>query len=368
MCARRFLIVMFVLTLIAVAAAFAIFQFGGRMLISQAVPKGHFEIAKAGSGPDYREASSWVARPGLADDPSRWLPSGVSRATPGRAAIFYIHPTTYLYTDRWNAPLDPGGDTEFRTHLFVQSQASAFNGAGEVWAPRYRQAAYGAFLLKSEDAQKALDLAYSDVEAAFDQFVKEAGDRPIILAGHSQGALQLERLLRDKVAGQPVAKRIIAAYAVGWPISVSSDLPRLGLPPCRTPNEAACVLSWMSFGDPANPSLIFQQWEKTKGFNGGERRQKDALCVNPITGVEGGDAPPQANAGTLVPSANLQSGQLVAGQVGAHCGKGILVLDGSIPPLGNFVLPGNNYHVYDYALFWGAIREDAERRLSAWRR
>jgi hypothetical protein len=30
------------------------------------------------------------------------------------------------------------------------------------------------------------------------------------------------------------------------------------------------------------------------------------------------------------------------------------------------VLPGNNYHVYDYALFWGAIRRDAERRLAAW--
>jgi len=30
------------------------------------------------------------------------------------------------------------------------------------------------------------------------------------------------------------------------------------------------------------------------------------------------------------------------------------------------VLPGNNYHVYDYALFWAAIRTDAERRLKAW--
>jgi hypothetical protein len=32
------------------------------------------------------------------------------------------------------------------------------------------------------------------------------------------------------------------------------------------------------------------------------------------------------------------------------------------------VLPGNNYHVYDYALFWAAIRRDAERRLAAWQR
>ena len=59
---------------------------------------------------------------------------------------------------------------------------------------------------------------------------------------------------------------------------------------------------------------------------------------------------------------------LQPGPVGAHCDKGLLILDGAIPPLGPFVLPGNNYHVYDYALFWGAIRRDAERRLAAWRR
>jgi len=29
------------------------------------------------------------------------------------------------------------------------------------------------------------------------------------------------------------------------------------------------------------------------------------------------------------------------------------------------VLPGNNYHVYDYSLFWANVRADANRRLKA---
>ena len=91
------------------------------------------------------------------------------------------------------------------------------------------------------------------------------------------------------------------------------------------------------------------------------------LCVNPMSGTQNGAAPPEANPGTLVPTANLQSASLLAHSVGAHCDDGLLILDGSIPPLGPYVLPGNNYHVYDYALFWGAIRRDAERRLAAWR-
>jgi len=371
MYARRFLGCVFVLTLLVVAGAFSIYQWGGRALISEAVPKGHFEPSKAGGAPDYEQASNWIARPGLAGDPSQWLPVG---DPPGatdapKAQVFYIHPTTYLERDRWNAPLDPGGETEFRTRLFVQSQASAFNQNGVIWAPRYRQAAYGAFLLKSEDAQEALNFAYRDVAAAFDEFIRRVPkESPIILAAHSQGALHLERLLREKVAGQPVAKRIVAAYVVGWPISTSADLPALGLPACTASAQAGCILSWMTFGSPANPGIMLDAWKKTRGLNGGERRPRDVLCVNPITGTVNGTGAPRENGGTLVPSADLSSATLQPGLVGAHCDKGLLVLDGIPPFLGPYVLPGNNYHVYDYALFWGAVRRDVGQRLAAWHR
>ncbi len=191
MCARRFLMAIFVLTLLAVAAGFAMYQWGGNVLIKTTIPTGHFEAAAAGDSPDYTRADSWIAHPGLTNDPSRWLPDQRPVDRRGNAAIFYIHPTTYLARDKWNAPLQPGSDAEFRTRLFVQSQASALNASGDVWAPRYRQAAFGAFLLNSSDARAALDLAYGDVSAAFDRFLSEAGDRPIILAAHSQVALNL---------------------------------------------------------------------------------------------------------------------------------------------------------------------------------
>lgn len=369
MCARRFLMLIFVLTLLVVAGAFAIFQWGGNVLLKEATPHGHFEATQAGGGPDYTQSSTWLARPGMANDPAEWLPDGFqAQSTVGNAAVFYIHPTTYLETDRWNAPLEPGGDTAFRTELFVQSQASAFNGAGEIWAPYYRQAAFGAFLLDNSDAEQALDFAYRDVAAAFDEFVRESGDRPIILAGHSQGALHLERLLREKVAGNPIARRIVAAYVVGWPIDGLSDLPALGLPPCTSDDQAGCILSWLTFGEPANPDLLVDHWEATKGLSGGDRRKKDVLCVNPLTGTRNGAAPPEANPGTLVPTGDLRSATLDPQAVGARCADGLLLIDGHIPALGPYVMPGNNYHVYDYALFWAAIRRDAERRLAAWHR
>lgn len=366
MCARRFLAVIFVLTLLVVGAAFAIYQFGGSVLLKEATPKGHFETPAPHSGPDYAQSDSWIARPDIPHNAAGWLPDGVARTAPGKAAVFYIHPTTYLRSDRWNAPLyEP--DSGSRDQLFVQSQASAFNGTGDVWAPRYRQAAYGAFLLKSSDAQKALDLAYADVSAAFGEFLKHVGaNQPIILAGHSQGALHLIRLLRDHQAD--LKNRLVAAYVVGWPIDTRADLPSLGFPACTSATQTGCILSWLTFGDPPNPWLILEDWQKTKGLSGEDRRKDDVLCVNPITGTQGGAAPPADNPGTLVPSSDFTSASIAGAAVGAHCDKGLLIVDGDVPNLGPFVLPGNNYHVYDYALFWGAVRRDAERRLAAWQR
>lgn len=369
MCARRFLFVIFILTLLAVAAGFTIFQFGDRVLIKSATPKGHFIAPPPASGPDYAEAESWIAQPGMTDDPSQWRPTETPRpATPKPAHLFYVHPTTYLARDRWNAPLRGNADSDFRAGLFARSQASAFNDVAAVWAPRYRQAAFGAFLLKSDDAAAALDLAYGDVARAFDRFVSQVppGD-PILLAGHSQGALHLMRLLKDRVAGQPLQRRIAAAYVVGWPLSVTADVPALGLTPCTAPDQPGCLLSWLSFAEPANPELVVDSYQGSAGLAGGKRRRQDILCVNPLTGTSDGTAPPAANPGTLVPSADLVSATLAPGRVSARCDNGLLIIDGDIPLLGPYVLPGNNYHVYDYALFWAAIRADAARRVAAWR-
>jgi len=366
MCARRFLIAIFMLTLLVVASAFAIFQWGGQMLVRQATPKGHFEAKAAGDGPDYGRLDSWIARPGIGEDPSRWLPDGLTATDAARpAATFFIHPTTYLERDRWNGPLDDR-QSQDRAALFVRSQASAFNGLSDIWAPKYRQAAFGAFLLNSDDANRALDLAYSDVSRAFDAFLKvQPAGKPLILAAHSQGSLLLLRLLEDHK--EALNGRVVAAYLAGWPVGIQSDLPATGMQPCIRPEQAGCVLSWQSFAEPANSSLVTGAWIGTLGLTGAKRTRDDMLCVNPVSGTLDGRSLPRDNPATLIPSTDLASATFASGQVGARCEKGILLIDGAIPAMGPYVLPGNNYHVYDYALFWGAVRRDAERRLAAWR-
>jgi hypothetical protein len=365
--ARKFLYIIAALIALVIAAAFAYRIFGTEILRYWLVPSQAFRDAPQLQRNAYDAPGMWFARPGLRDDPSRWTPAGMSAAPAGRAAVFFIHPTSLIRGDAWNAAL-ADAETNWRARVFLRGQASAIAEAGEVWAPRYRQATFGAFLTTEPDAQRALDLAYRDVLAAFDAFLAQAGTkRPLILAGHSQGALHLQRLLRERIAGTPIARRIVAAYVVGWPISTTTDLPRMGLPACERPDQARCILSWASFAEPADPGMIVDTYDASTGFTGQSRRGTPILCTNPLTGGVGGAAPATANLGTLLPSEDLSTATLVKGSVPARCDDRGFLLIGEPPQLGNYVLPGNNYHVYDYSLFWANVRVDAVRRLRAWR-
>mgnify|MGYP001551992134 FL=1 len=314
----------------------------------------------------------WFARPGIAGDPAHWQPAFAPGAAPPPAgevppfAVFFVHPTSYLDHDRWNAPLDDR-PSQARARIFLKGLASPFAQAGEIWAPRYRQAAIGAFLTQSPDARAALDLAYRDVSQAFDEFLAEVGpDTPIVLAGHSQGALLIDELLRKRIAGTPLQKRIAMAYPIGWPLSFAHDVPALGLPACSAADQAGCIVTWSSFAEPADPGLLLGWYQHSPGYDGTPRGDGGVLCVNPLTGTRGGSAPASANLGTLVPSADLSTGALVPGAVAAHCGPRGLLLIGNPPAMGPYVLPGNNYHVYDIPLFWENLRLDVGRRMRTW--
>jgi hypothetical protein len=363
---RKFLYVIAALIILVLGAGIT-WQIWGQRLVARAmVPTVAFKAEPPQPQTAYADPRMWYSRPPNSEnDPALWAPPGYTPNPKPKAALFFIHPTSFLDRDAWNMPLDNAEANE-RARLFVRGEASAWNDVAEVWAPKYRQATFGAFLTTEEDARKALDLAYSDVALAFDEFVRQVPkNQPIFLAGHSQGALHLTRLLRERVAGTPLAKRVVAAYVVGWPISLQTDLAALGLPACVSPDQAGCILSWQSFAEPADPRLIIDTYDATTGFNGQPRKDTPFLCTNPLTGTQDGEAAAGANLGTLFPSADFATAEIKPGLVPARCaGRGILLI-GEGPKLGPYVLPGNNYHVFDLSLFWANIRADAARRLAA---
>lgn len=366
--ARKFLYVMagFVVLLLAGAAAMVLWS--DQLTRLAFVPTAKFQPQAALAAKVYDDPTMWIARPDLgAKDASRWLPPGGERAAERLpAAVFFVHPTSYLERAAWNAPLANAASRKL-AETFVRGMASPFNASPQVWAPRYRQAAFGAFLTDDPQGRQAIDAAYADVALAFETFLKAIpADQPIVLAGHSQGALHLKRLLRDRVAGTPLAARIAAAYLIGWPVSLDHDLPAMGLPACARADQAGCVVSWLSFAEPADNRQLLEGYARQPGLDGKRVGGSPFLCSNPLTGAMSGAAPASANLGTLVPDIEKQAGKLVPAMVPARCGADGFLYIGSPPELGPYVGPGNNYHVYDVPLFWANLRADVARRVAAW--
>jgi hypothetical protein len=375
--ARKFLYFIAVVIVLIVAVLVALRIWGDQLSELAFVPGSEFVEQQPLKTNAYSDPKMWVARPGtLGEGLARWQPAyakGTSPPTsqavggpPPSFAVFFVHPTTYFEKSHWNAPLDDARANSL-AQIFVKGLASPFDQANEIWAPRYRQATLGAFLTDDPKATKALDAAYRDVEQAFDYFVRSIPpDEPIVLAGHSQGSLLILHLLREHVLGTPLERRVAMVYAIGWPISLRHDLPALGLPACSTPDQAHCIVSWLSFAEPADPGQMLTRYEVTPGFDGRKRDHSPVLCSNPLTGTQGAAAPASANLGTLVPSSDFTTGDLVPGAVPARCRKDGLLIIGKPPRLVAAVLPGNNYHLFDIPLFWENLHRDIGRRMRAW--
>ena len=387
--ARKFLGCVAILIVIVIVGAIALSIWSDKATQIAFVPTAEFVEQDPLERNAYHDPAMWYSRPGIGapSDPARWQPSvskpdddaePVADSEPDAAApaqeelpafaVFFVHPTSYINRAAWNAPVDdPEADS--RARLFIKGMASPFNGAAEIWAPKYRQATFGAFLTDEPAATQAIDAAYRDVLQAFEFFVESVDPgMPIVLAGHSQGGAHIARLLAERIAGTPLQDRIAMAYPIGWPISVAHDLPTLGLPACATAEQAGCVVSWVTFAEPADPGLLLERYRSLPGSDGEPRGDDGILCVNPLTGTINGEAEGTDNLGTLVPDAALTTGELVAGAVPARCSEQGLLLIGEPPTLelGPGVLPGNNYHVYDIPLFWRNLQLDVERRVRAW--
>ncbi len=321
---------------------------------------------------DYTDNVNWAVLPGTNTFASA-KPAGIADVTVmPEVDVFFIHPTTYLSRESWNAPLDHA-DANLRIEKRVlKMQASAYNLAGNIYAPRYRQATFGAFFDDAADGLQSLVFAYNDVQMAFDQFIADRNDeRPFILAGHSQGSLHALALLKQRIAGTPLADRMIAAYIIGWPVSMEADLGALeDIDACASADDTRCVVSYQTFGPKGDTNGVKVYFETSVGLGGMPRKDTKMLCVNPLNWTIDGNAPAAANAGAMERVGDEDAmGSPVIGFNGARCDDdGFLYLENEPgEPWQHLKMAGENYHVYDYHMFYMNIRENAATRAAAWK-
>ncbi len=300
------------------------------------------------AAPDYANMDHWAASPFKADNADR-TPTDTLRdqQSTAPADVFFLHPTIYTGkrgSSPWNGAIDDAKLNKKVDESTILYQASIFNGAGRVFAPRYRQAHLSAYTLKDKDLQRDIfDVAYQDVRAAFEYYLQHYNEgRPIIIASHSQGTTHAKRLLRDLVEGRALQAQLVVAYLVG--IAVEADYFQT-LQPCETPDDTGCFVSWRAWRRGHSPTYHI--------------KNNNIIVTNPLTWTRTTDpASRDLNRGAVLRKFN----KVLPAVAEAQIHDGLLWLDRPNFP-GSFFLRNPNYHIGDFNLYYMNVRLNAMHRV-----
>lgn len=271
----------------------------------------------------------------------------VGTTTAPDADVFYIYPTllTNKKDARWNASItDPDINADVLKWI-VPYQAAAWADAGRLFVPYYQQNHYRAFFEphRNQGGLKAQQLAYEDVKAAFEYYLKhENKGRPIILAGHSQGAFHLKKILQDYFDGTQLQRQLVAAYLIGTRVLIDDFK---SIKPLTSPEETGGYVSWNSYKKGKYPKYF--SW------------YSNAVTTNPITWNDSKTSSFSQHKGVLYYDNAIYGNSLE-----------VEVLDGmlwvSLPkvPKRFWMSFIKDYHRFDVSLFWEDIRINALKRVA----
>ena len=253
----------------------------------------------------------------------------------------------------------------------VHAQAALFSSVCRVFVPAYRQVTVKALVSGHYFDQKTQDLAYGDVRAAWhDYLAHDNGGRPVVLIGHSQGAMMLTRLITAEIdRNAAVRSRLLSAVLVGGNVAVATGKDVGGsfsaIPACRRPGQTGCVIGYSTFSS-TPPSFALFGRAKAPG--------QSIVCTDPSLLAGGNDL-----AHPYVPASRITSGpKALPGtgfvaypdqlRIGCKSAAGAtwlnvsLVAGSSLPPFQDALGPAWGLHIADVTIALGDLVEAVRRQ------
>lgn len=295
--------------------------------------------------PDYSQEINWAVLPeNYPESLKKYAPKNLEKL---KADVFYIYPTLISKKKdlRWNAPVNDEDQNNAIINYAVKNQASPFATSGKIYVPIYRQAHIKSYSLYKSGGEEAFDIAYKDVKAAFEYYLKNYNKgRPIIIASHSQGTNHATWLLKDFFDNSSLQKRLIAAYIPGMGIKPNEFKT---IKPMTKPSETNGFVSWNTRKRGTYPK------NKTV-YNG-------AVTTNPITWDESVITRLDQHKGFL-----YSNGKIYKKALKVQIVDGMVWSTNPKFPMRFFMSFMKNYHIGDINLFWLDIKENVELRTKTW--
>jgi len=313
--------------------------------------------------PNYANMEAWLAQPDLGEDPYIHTAKG---------DVFVVVPSVYRGGEHWNLPSDDLKRKNKLQRIVRPNYVSPYGQAGRLFAPYYRQASLYAFMTSREDAVQAQDFAYQDVKRAFRAFLKNSPpERPIVLAGHNQGASHVQRLLKDFFQGE-LKDRLAVAYVIDYPLPLEAFEGSLSaLKPCETEADTGCVVAFGTFtpedrviADRYTNRLLIHDGQKYTAIAG-----RDIACINPLVWQSHEDYVPHRLHKGGVAAEGLEPDidpAPLTKQVGAQCQNGLLLVDKPRSrSLRRPIQVGAKFRTLPSNLFYEDLKQNAAMRVNA---
>lgn len=294
---------------------------------------------------DYSSVDNWAVLPGKYPDN---LKEYSVQNPQDSIDVFYVYPTLIVSDKdkRWNVSINDSVQIKKVLNIAVRFQASAWGSSGSLYVPYYRQAHIRSYNNLENSGRTALLMAYSDVKAAFEYYLKHYNNgRGIILASHSQGSTHISCLLRDFFDGKPLQSQLVAAYIPG--IGLDKNQFKT-IPLMVRPDQTGGFVTWNTF----------KKKFDTKNY----KWYKGKVVINPVTWDTTAFAQRGLHKGFL-----YSNGKMYANSFDTHTDNGVIWISTPRFPYRYLTVAMRNYHAGDVNLFWEDIRENSLLRVKSFR-
>ena len=275
-----------------------------------------------------------------------------------QADLFFICPTVDMGKD---GNLISDIESEKYRESFVGAinmELGIYNEVASVYAPYYRQATFPVYNLSKEEQEIHLSFAYEDVKNAFIYYADHTDEsRPLILAGFSQGADLIIRLIKDLFDEPKYQRRLVAAYAIGWKLTEDEVAEYPHIMPAEGETDTGVIIAYNSEDKDIKSSLIIGEDEKTYSINPlnwkatseiADKSLNKGACFTDYSGNIKDEIPNLTGA-----YIDEKRGALKVTNIAKEDYPGKLFDDGI-------------YHLYDYQFFFRNLQENVAKRLSAY--
>lgn len=295
------------------------------------------------AGIDYSDMSNWAYWEYNAEKP---------------ADLFFVCPTVDMGRDG-NMIADINNEKYRKSFVGATNmELGIYNEVATVYAPYYRQATFPVYNLSEEEREVYLDLAYEDVKDAFIYYSENSDPtRPLILAGFSQGADLIIRLMKDLFDEPKYQRRLVAAYAIGWKLTEDEVKEYPHLIPAKSETDTGVIVAFNSEAPEVTSSLMVGENEKT-------------FAINPLSWKTTSEvADKSLNKGACFTEYSGNIKEEIPQFTGAYLDekRGTLkVTDVDKEKYSSSLFDEGVYHLNDYQFFFRNLKENVNARLSAY--